>query len=125
MRGTDKLHFFYDAQSRPAMVEYNGVMYTYVHNLQGDIVGILDSTGAVVVEHSYDASTWRWDKVREPYKYYNKKSYPYSYCGNVAAQLLFMLRKTKLTRWLKAYMSIDARIVNGESKYSIFSFIRK
>ena len=37
------------------MVEYNGVMYTYVHNLQGDIVGILDSTGAVVVEYSYDA----------------------------------------------------------------------
>ena len=23
-RGTDKLHFFYDEQSRPAMVEYNG-----------------------------------------------------------------------------------------------------
>ena len=54
-RGTDSLHFFYDAQSRPAKVSFNGVMYTYVHNLQGDIVGILDSNGTKVVEYWYDA----------------------------------------------------------------------
>ena len=29
----DNLHFFYDAQSRPAKVSYNGVIYTYIHNL--------------------------------------------------------------------------------------------
>ena len=29
--------------------------YTYVHNLQGDVVGILDNTGALVVEYKYDA----------------------------------------------------------------------
>lgn len=34
---TDTLHFFYDAQSRPAQVKFNGAVYTYVHNLQGDI----------------------------------------------------------------------------------------
>ena len=51
----DVLHFFYDAQSRPAQVNFNGVIYTYVHNLQGDIVGLLDSTGALVVEYKYDA----------------------------------------------------------------------
>ena len=34
---TDKLHFFYDAQSRPAKVRFNGTIYTYVQNLQGDI----------------------------------------------------------------------------------------
>ena len=55
----DKLHFFYDAQSRPVKISYNGVVYTYVHNLQGDIVGILDSTGALVVEYKYDA----WGKL--------------------------------------------------------------
>ena len=54
-RGSDVLHFFYDAQSRPAMVKYNGQMYTYVHNLQGDIVAIVDSSGAKVVEYRYDA----------------------------------------------------------------------
>ena len=51
----DNLHFFYDAQSRPAMVKYNGVMYTYVHNLQGDIVAILNASGTKVVEYKYDA----------------------------------------------------------------------
>ena len=53
--GSDNLHFFYDAQSRPAKVNYNGNIYTYLHNLQGDIVGILDSTGSLVVEYKYDA----------------------------------------------------------------------
>ena len=38
-------------------------MYTYLHNLQGDIVGIVDNEGALVVEYKYDAwgkpnSTW-------------------------------------------------------------------
>ena len=58
-RGTDTLHFFYDAQSRPVKVKYNGTMYTYVHKLQGDIVGILDSAGDLVVEYRYDA----WGKA--------------------------------------------------------------
>ena len=35
-------------------MNYNGTIYTYLHNLQGDIVGILDSTGALVVEYKYD-----------------------------------------------------------------------
>ncbi len=36
-------------------MDYNGTMYAYVHNLQGDITGILDSTGALVVTCGYDA----------------------------------------------------------------------
>ncbi len=76
--GNDKLHFFYDAQSRPMKVRFNGTIYTYLHNLQGDIVGILDSNGALVVEYKYDA----WGKplsttgsladtlgVRNPFRY--------------------------------------------------------
>ena len=54
-QGSSEMHFFYDAQSRPAMVEFGGIVYTYVHNLQGDIVGIVDSAGALVVEYKYDA----------------------------------------------------------------------
>ena len=53
--GNDKLHFFYDAQSRPAKVNFNGVTYTYLHNLQGDVVGIIDKLGVLVVEYKYDA----------------------------------------------------------------------
>ena len=55
MQGTSSLHFFYDAQNRPAVVVYNGTAYAYVKNLQGDIIAILDSTGAVVVSYTYDA----------------------------------------------------------------------
>ena len=75
---TDKLHFFYDAQSRPAKVRFNGTTYTYLHNLQGDIVGILDNIGNLVVEYKYDA----WGKplstagsladtlgIRNPFRY--------------------------------------------------------
>ena len=53
--GEDEMHFFYGAQSRPAMVEFNGTLYSYAHNLQGDIVGIIDSNGNLVVEYKYDA----------------------------------------------------------------------
>ena len=50
-----KLHFFYDAQSCPAFVAYNGVKYCYAHSLQGDIVGIVDSDGNLVVEYRCEA----------------------------------------------------------------------
>jgi len=53
--GTDELHFFYDAQNRPAMVVYNGTAYAYVKSLQGDIVAILDESGNTVVSYGYDA----------------------------------------------------------------------
>ena len=39
--GTDELHFFYDAQNRPAVVVYNGTAYAYVKSLPGDIVALL------------------------------------------------------------------------------------
>ena len=57
--GNDVLKIAYDEQSRPAMVEYNGIWYGYVKNLQGDIVGIVDSNGTEAVKYSYDA----WGKV--------------------------------------------------------------
>ena len=53
--GTDELHFFYDAQNRPAVVVYNGTAYAYVKSLQGDIVAILDENGNAVVSYGYDA----------------------------------------------------------------------
>ena len=53
--GTDELHFFYDAQNRPAVVVYNGTAYAYVKSLQGDIVAILDESGNTVVSYGYDA----------------------------------------------------------------------
>ena len=54
-QGANEMHFYYDAQSRPAMVAFNGAYYTYLHNLQGDIVGLVDSSNNIVVEYKYDA----------------------------------------------------------------------
>ena len=90
----DKLHFFYDAQSRPAKVRFNGTIYTYVQNLQGDIVGILDNNGNLVVEYKYDA----WGKllsstgsladtlgIRNPFRYrgyvYDEENELYYLCS--------------------------------------------
>ena len=58
-QGTNVLHFWYDAQGRPAIVEYNGVKYAYIHNLQGNNVGIIDSNGNEAVQYTYDT----WGKV--------------------------------------------------------------
>jgi YD repeat-containing protein len=54
-KGSDNLHFFYDASGRPAMFRRNDAWYYYLQNLQGDIVGIVNSSGALVVEYKYDA----------------------------------------------------------------------
>lgn len=47
--------FSYDAHSRPSMIRYNESFYTYVLNLQGDIVAIVDANGLEVVQYKYDA----------------------------------------------------------------------
>ena len=36
-------------------MEFNGTVYTYLHNLQGNIVGIVDIARVLVVEYKYDA----------------------------------------------------------------------
>ena len=56
-----QMHFFYDAQGRPSIMEYKEGYetnrYAYVYNLQGDVVGFLDGNGNEVVRYTYDA--WR------------------------------------------------------------------
>ena len=51
---TDHLHFFYDGENLPVFVNYNGAIYSYVHSLHRDIVGLRDLTGVLVVEYKYD-----------------------------------------------------------------------
>lgn len=49
-----ELHFYYDALSRLVFVEFEGEKYSYIHNLQGDIVSIVDAAGNTVVKYHYD-----------------------------------------------------------------------
>ncbi len=53
------IYYVYDASGDVIGLHYNNALYTFQKNLQGDVVRIVDSTGTVVVEYTYDA----WGKV--------------------------------------------------------------
>ena len=59
-RGTDVLHFYYDASGTPVAFKLNNTTtYYYVTTLQGDVLLILDEDGEIVVSYDYDA----WGKI--------------------------------------------------------------
>ena len=51
--------FYYDQNGAPQSVRYNGTLYNYVLNLQGDVIQIRDTDGNLVVQYLYNA----WGKV--------------------------------------------------------------
>lgn len=57
--GTTEIFYFYDDNDRKYGFSYEGTMYYYQYNLQGDVTGIYDASGQLVVEYKYDA----WGKV--------------------------------------------------------------
>ena len=46
--GSDVLNFSYDAAGTPLTLDHNGTVYYYVTNIQGDVIGILDSSQIMV-----------------------------------------------------------------------------
>ena len=52
--GSNTLHFKYDSLGAES-VNYNGTEYYYAKNAQGDITGIVNTSGTIVVEYTYDA----------------------------------------------------------------------
>ena len=57
--GSNRMRFSYDAIGAMS-VNYNGTDYFYLRNAQGDVTGLVDSTGAKVVTYAYDpwGKTW-------------------------------------------------------------------
>ena len=55
VKGNDTLRFSYDAAGNAAAVNHNGTYYYYLRNGQGDVVKLIDGTGATVVEYTYDS----------------------------------------------------------------------
>ena len=53
--GANRMHFTYDAVG-PLSVNFNGTEYFYLKNAQGDVTGLVDSTGAKVV--AYTCGPW-------------------------------------------------------------------
>ena len=57
--GTNYIDFLYDESGSPYSFIYNGMQYYYVKNLQGDVMRIVNTSGTVVANYTYDA----WGKV--------------------------------------------------------------
>ena len=51
---SNNLHFTYD-EVGPMSVAYGGAEYFYLKNAQGDVTGLVDSSGTQVVAYTYDA----------------------------------------------------------------------
>ena len=49
------LFFYYDTENSPVALSYNGKMFYYVKNVQGDIVKILDEDGISYASYVYDS----------------------------------------------------------------------
>ena len=49
------MRFTYDANGNPVSMTYNGNIYFYVLNLQGDVMALLDANGNEVVSYHYNA----------------------------------------------------------------------
>ncbi len=56
---TNTIYFRYDSNDSLIGFNLNGTEYIYLKNIQGDIEGILDQYGDLVVQYTYDA----WGKV--------------------------------------------------------------
>ncbi|MBP3300466.1 MAG: hypothetical protein J6M34_03060 [Clostridia bacterium] len=52
---THQLYYYYDENGAPIGLNWNGQDYYYYKNIFGDILGIFNSAGTLVVRYSYDA----------------------------------------------------------------------
>jgi len=116
-QGSNNLHFFYGADGSPAVVEYNGVSYGYVKNLQGDVIGIVNASGAFVVQYAYDAWGRLLSKTGGMASTLGTLN-PFRYRGYVYAEEtgLYYLRS-------RYYNPLWNRFVNSDALLNITSFV--
>ena len=77
------LKFYYDAEGRPMCLDFNGTVYLYITNLQGDVLALAAQYGEVI-RYEYDA----WGKPISTYyaatPYYDAMQYnPLRYRGYI------------------------------------------
>ena len=59
MQGGVVAYYYYDSDNSVTAMSLNDTMYYYIKNLQGDITKIVNESGNVLVEYTYDA----WGKI--------------------------------------------------------------
>ena len=122
---TTTLHYLFDENGTRIGFVLNGTQtYYYVFNLQGDIIGILDSSGTRVVEYSYNA----WGKLESvtgtnitlgnlnPFRY---RGYYYD-----AESGFYYLQTRYYDPEICRFISPDAYIATGQSilGYNMFAY---
>ena len=53
--GAETIYFYYDENNRAIAMRVNDTMYAFEHNAHGDVVGIFDTEGNLMVKYSYNA----------------------------------------------------------------------
>ena len=59
VNGNNTLLFYYDESGSPTSFSHKGTMYYYIKNLQGDICKLVNTSGSVIANYTYDA----WGKL--------------------------------------------------------------
>ena len=123
-KGNAELHFWYDAQNRPAIVEFNGTKYGYLYNLQGDVIGLIDSANTEVVKYTYDA----WGKplsvtgsLANTIGYYNPFRYR-GYVYDVETGLYYLRSRYYNPSWGR-FVNADIIVENNMFSYTQNSVI--
>ena len=87
-------------------------MYTYLHNLQGDVIAIVDSTGAIVVEYKYNAWGSNLSKTGTMANTLGKLN-PFRYRGYVYDEesVLYYLRSRYYQANMGRFLSRDSFLI--------------
>ncbi|MDR1001889.1 MAG: RHS repeat-associated core domain-containing protein [Oscillospiraceae bacterium] len=121
--GEDILWYDYDAAGNILAMTLNGTTYYYEKNVQGDIIGLIDDTGANVVSYLYDS----WGKlvsttgtladtvgVKNPYRY---RGYRYD-----TETGLYYLQSRYYDPDMKKFINADEIVDTGSSVLSTNMF---
>ncbi len=55
----NSIDFVYDENNQPLAMKYNGTLYYYILNVQGDVIALADQNGTLIAMYTYDP----WGKL--------------------------------------------------------------
>ena len=128
----DVLEYVYDNNGEVLGIKYNGTIYLYVKNLQGDVIRMLDRAGKPVVRYVYNA----WGKIEkildgngrdisgEESHVGNKNPIRYrSYYYDTETELYYLQSRYYDPETCRFINADDVRwILGNENSYNLFSY---
>ena len=107
VKGNDTLLFYYDSDGSATSFSYNGTMYFYVKNLQGDVIRIIDLAGTEVASYVYDTETslyYLQSRYYDPFtgRFLNADAY-YDTCNSVLSTNMFAYCESDPINYIDPY----------------------